>query len=517
MTIESIVLLLFTTQDTMGSHREIQDEGVVVEELVRELGDESPAVRDDAHRTLFRVGRAAEVRLEQIFSRTRDPEIRERLHQVLRFFRLSRIQGDIWAWKIISSSDYREVIKHISESGLGKNIVSPSTASLLEQDVLSRLSSVADKTEVIKLIIEHRCDRLKGVLVTLAHDADMTVRVEAALALTVFQESGYLLELLPRMTAESDAGLCLRILDALGRLSLSTSTSRMESWLRHEDWRVREATVQLVAVSRMHCASENIAGLLFDPSCRVRGAAASALAELGANSFAPHVVILLQDENSETRACAIKALGRMSAHVFGADLARCLRDGERKCRWAAIRALESLQLREYVDDIASLLRDRDENTRIAAVTALAQLDAPNLLSNLAIAFADTSPHVRHAAVSAVGKVGVRGVDHTLMIVAATDPDDEVKLGALELLCSRGNSEFVFEMAKVGSTVDRWVASKAIGRCRTPTATHQLTALLEVEANEDVRCVLRWSLKRCMAGEHGSMLQEPGVIEADSNY
>jgi HEAT repeat protein len=518
MTFEPILLgLAFFLQSPASEHlKPIRDEEVSVDELILKLGHDSPAVRDEGQRELIQLGFAAADRVSEAFRETRDPEVRERAGHILRYANLSRIRDHQWAKSIISSTDWEDVIKGICEAGLVDKPLTEATASLLGREVLVRLATACDKVRAIRMVADSQIRTLAWLLAKLFEDGDARVRMQAVWALGMLQERGRLRGLLS-VSNENDPEVCLQILRCLCQLQLSDNSSWIAARLSHPDWRVREEAVKALVTFKAVGTVDAIAELLTDQSSYVRASSAFALAELGARDHADKIAALLWDPEAATRVRAIEALGELRCYSFGPDIALCLGDSQPVCRWAAARTLAQLQLSEYVDEIEVLLDDQVATSRIIAADAIAQLRVPDSSSKLVKLLTDRSSEVRRFAIMAFRGVVLRDADNELIKLAANDQDSDVRFAALEILCSSGSFEFVLERARLGSMDNRWLASKAIGRCRIGEAVPSLRAMLQTESDESVRCVLQWSIGSCLGEDWATAANEPGIPHVDSNY
>ncbi|MCY3833488.1 MAG: HEAT repeat domain-containing protein [Chloroflexi bacterium] len=134
--------------------------------------------------------------------------------------------------------------------------------------------------------------------------------------------------------------------------------------LQDENWSVRWAAAEALAVLRNGAAIPALAACLNDRSWIVQVAVLRALDELGAKGLASKTSPLLQSARQAVREAAAEALGEM---------------GDRR----AIPALA-----------ASLKVDADEFVRLAALKAICQIEPGSARPHLELALSDSSVHLR---------------------------------------------------------------------------------------------------------------------------
>ncbi|MCY3798720.1 MAG: HEAT repeat domain-containing protein [Chloroflexi bacterium] len=137
--------------------------------------------------------------------------------------------------------------------------------------------------------------------------------------------------------------------------------------LNDDNWSVRWAAAEALAMLRDQAATAPLSGRINDPSWIVQVAVLRALAELGASGLAARLTPLLRSSRKAVRQSAAEALGEM---------------GDPK----ALPALAT-----------TLKRDTDEFVRFAALNGIIQLDSEGARTYLELALSDGSVHLRHFA------------------------------------------------------------------------------------------------------------------------
>jgi HEAT repeat protein len=189
-------------------------------------------------------------------------------------------------------------------------------------------------------------------------------------------------------------------------LRLNTGVRTLIHMLGDHRWYVVRNAVELLGEMRVMEADVELTRLLEHRDDRVRAAAASALAKLGATSAAKGMRATLREASAEVREQTAEAVASSGRSHSADSLIRALdREADDRLQMAMLTALGQLGTPEAVDklvDIASserglLSRKRSTPLRIAAVHALGQAKSPSATVALQALLRDKSKAVRGAA------------------------------------------------------------------------------------------------------------------------
>lgn len=197
----------------------------------------------------------------------------------------------------------------------------------------------------------------------------------------------------------------LVVVQAIGKYNLSKAQPHVVGLLRHRSARVRGEAVKVLGVIGEKDALDGIRQALEDDSVFVRTRAISAFGRVGgANSEAERIAAFLNKSDSEAGAAAL-ALADLGARQTAARISNLLQAPESFSRWTACHALGELQYREALSDIAVLTRDDDSTVREFAVASIGRLGGSGELATVLPLLRDPASSVRVAAIASVGKLG----------------------------------------------------------------------------------------------------------------
>jgi HEAT repeat protein len=174
-----------------------------------------------------------------------------------------------------------------------------------------------------------------------------------------------------------------------------------------------------------------LTALKSDPNPTRRAYAAYALGEF---LIAPGVTACAQaiatDTDPGVRAAAASALGRLNDDGAGA-LSKALGDGDGTVKLAALRSAGRINTFSDVASVANLAGDGDQNVRRKAVEVLDGLGAKDSVASVVmLAKSDPSDEVRLAACHALGTFGDASARATLENIAQNDKNGLVRDQAL---------------------------------------------------------------------------------------
>ena len=209
--------------------------------------------------------------------------------------------------------------------------------------------------------------------------------------------------ILQPLTASPDADLARAAIRALGQTRDARAQPILESMRRAADaWRRLEAVAAIGARGGVEAASTLQWVAAADSEADVSGAAIAALALIGSRG-------------GEDATAATAALIALTA--------------ERAKRETVIASLAALPSRR-IGDVASGLGHASPDVRRATIEALGRMRQPDASRWVERALEDAVPAVRAAAVAELRRLGSRTAAKTLLRLARTDPDSEVRHAAV---------------------------------------------------------------------------------------
>ncbi|MDP6709578.1 MAG: HEAT repeat domain-containing protein, partial [Alphaproteobacteria bacterium] len=225
---------------------------------------------------------------------------------------------------------------------------------------------------------------------------------------------------------------------ALGRLK-DAGVRVLSRYLDRSDVRDRRRAVSVLAGMGGETAAAAVAQAFDDPASEVRLALVEGLAEAPDET---RLARLLADPSTEVRLCTLERWGAGMPDL----VASALDDPEATVRAAALGALSQKQDAVSAEDLSRIRRRLDDAPSVAAraALALAALDAEGAIEELPgiVRDGERGPEARLGALEALVPIGG---DEVVRIAgeAATDPDRQLRLGALSVL------------ARLAVGVDEW--------------------------------------------------------------
>jgi HEAT repeat protein len=237
-------------------------------------------------------------------------------------------------------------------------------------------------------------------------------------------------------------------LRALGTLDVPDVVDVAAEQIRSADADLAAAAIAALAGSSDPRVDALLEDAVRSPNVASRAPAVHALASRCSRAAVDALAWAARLEDPpELRRLAVEGLARLaSAADTGRDSESCLDAqasaaaalldlaSERSLREDALAALTTLPP-EAIAPIASALASARPAVRLAAVEALGRLRHPAASEALARALEDEEPSVRGLAIAVFGRLGTTTVGQAVLRMAASDPDEGVRLRAAAL-CRR---------------------------------------------------------------------------------
>lgn len=279
-------------------------------------------------------------------------------------------------------------------------------------------------------------------------------RVAAAQALAEIGDSGVLKPLLGALK-DPEAMVRSAAANGLARLGDPQAMTGLVSALRDRDRNVRVAVVSALGQLGEKQAVKPLQTLVNDREWEVRAALAEALGRLGDKSALPTVMGLLHDRDQEVRQNAADAAGRVGDESAIESLVLAMVDEHMGVRQAAARALALLdpywernpKARGLIAQLQEAMRHRNSGVQFAAAGLLRRLTGR---TGMELA---TAPGTEM-----FGRTGNLAFDVLQNLLR--DPDDEVRLAAVEALVRMKLPACLPALQSVLSDKNRWVKQAA---------------------------------------------------------
>lgn len=186
-------------------------------------------------------------------------------------------------------------------------------------------------------------------------------------------------------------------------------------------------------------AFQVIAAAVGDMREQMRGAAVTALKEMGGADTLPALEAALADQSGLVRALAVEGVAHGGRAAKSKRLRKLLYDPAAIVRVAALRALGESGDRALVPEIEPLLKDGQPRVQAAAGAALAALGRPEALSQALETLKNPKPDERAAALRILGHVKDERVTPALLN-ALSDREATVRATAAGILAERGGAD-----------------------------------------------------------------------------
>ncbi len=183
----------------------------------------------------------------------------------------------------------------------------------------------------------------------------------------------------------------------------------------------------------------------------VRGAAATALAELGSSDTQTALATALLDPSARVRTFAIQTAGRMGRSATLPAVHAAAGDPDATVRMAALSTLGLSKDPSVVGTVRQGLTDKDPIVQLVAREALIRLKQPQSVQPFLAAARDFSPAVRGAAMGILGRLKDPSA-LSVLVLGLHDPDASVRSFAAGALGESEIRRFVTGNKPMGSGV-----------------------------------------------------------------
>jgi HEAT repeat protein len=221
---------------------------------------------------------------------------------------------------------------------------------------------------------------------------------------------------------------------------LPTSDDIMQIAVRGAPIAVWETLEHGESLECLDCISY-VKPLLYDKDARVREIAAWWLRKrvFGYATVALEVrKTVIEDADPARRAAAANALGEFLDPGATPLLVKAAADSSPLVRVAALGAIRRLNDADGAPAVSKALSDGDLSVRRAAVDTAVKLGGFADVAGIANLLGDADPIVRSHAADALGVFKAKGSIAGLSAIAATDPDEEVRIDAVNALGEIGD-------------------------------------------------------------------------------
>lgn len=215
--------------------------------------------------------------------------------------------------------------------------------------------------------------------------------------------------LLPRLFADPDPEVRLRVADAALQIRLPEAGARVLKWLNDGDARVRAAAAEVLGVLPHPGSAAALGRVLEDPDASVRSAAALALGSSESPDASLFLLGHLDDSDPEVRHAVIAALEDLGDARAVVPLIGRIQEPRAPLRRQAVVALGTLGDVRAASALIVALNDTDSTVRAAAALALGQLRYQEAVWSLgALLDTESDPEVQNAISSALAAIGTPG-------------------------------------------------------------------------------------------------------------
>src|SRR5437016_9692764 len=205
----------------------------------------------------------------------------------------------------------------------------------------------------------------------------------------------------------------------------------------------------------------------------VRGAAATALAELGPADTRAALNLALHDSSPRVRTFALQTAGRLGLAATLPAVRDAVTDPDVTVRIAALSSLGLSQDPSVVGVVRRGLKDRDPIVQLVAREALVRLNQPEPVQPFLTAARDFSPAVRGAALGILGRLKVKDpAALSALTLGLSDPDASVRSFAAGALGDLGATSAITVLVDALSDRDPYVrnfAAVSLGRLNAKAA------------------------------------------------
>jgi HEAT repeat protein len=294
--------------------------------------------------------------------------------------------------------------RRVAVMGLAEAAHEPGAGQLLLVALHDADPSV--RAEAAKVIDEFPAEELTEALIGALTAADENVRNACARALADLKDPAAGAALLTALQGASDPFVLAATLRALKNLRYEPALQAGLKLLAHGHAAVRHEAVGLLGYLRQPATMADIARLaLSDPQAEVRRQAIAALVSGDPGAVGWALIRAVADADWQVRAESASMLGRLKiADGIGA-LIQATEDSSWQVREKAVEALGQLGARRALPAIGRCAADEISNLRKAAVTAIGEIADLEGRRYLEPALRDSDPDVRKMARWALDRLG----------------------------------------------------------------------------------------------------------------
>jgi HEAT repeat protein len=395
--------------------------------LMSLLGDQDSAIRQAAIAALNSIGHADMPHRIVTLLADADPIVRESAVRIAGYFGYESCLARV----LDRCHDEHEPVRRTAVEQLAQ-FDGPEAFEMLTQAIHDESPRVRAAACAALVRSEHpaRVEVLRDALI----DADPWVRYVAVRSLGVIGDTSVVPAILTALERDTAPHVRLAAIEVVGRLQPDDALQILEPLAQASDHDVARAAIAALGHVDRPDALRVLESLLRAPEPLRRHAAIDALA-VRHDTRVPHMLqwVAAADEQPNIVEAAVDALARVGVRedqqAGEATRALIALTAEPTRRERAISALSNLPARR-IPDIAGGLRHPATDVRRASVQVLSRMKQPDASRELEFALLDVSPSVRLTAVSEIKRLGTRGSQGTLMRLARTDPDRDVRQAAM---------------------------------------------------------------------------------------
>lgn len=338
-----------------------------IRDLLEQLGDDSPRLRDAAEARLVEMGPEAEAAVRETLESTTDAEVKERAARIARLIPFARTLGRGAARDFIEARGVREKLKILA--GRPDAPIEEAVALRIADELLRLVGGWESKRELIYAIGSDRVRMAYPVLIRLLQDPHVLVRRSAAEILIVLRMKNHADEV-ARLLRHADASIRRLSLDVLIKLEARDCVPQVVERLEDTDPGVRLSALVALNLFKASDRAAAVVGRLADSDPVVRDQAATVLTQLDAKACAAQIADLLRSEDGDVRMNAAEVLGELGVREHVRSISALLDDPRTDVRQKAVRILASWGASGYSKKISVMLADPDVNLRRHAAFAL---------------------------------------------------------------------------------------------------------------------------------------------------
>jgi HEAT repeat protein len=294
--------------------------------------------------------------------------------------------------------------RRVAVMDLAESAHEPGAGRLLLVALHDADSSV--RAEAARVIDEFPAEELTEALIGSLTASDENVRNAAARALADLKDPAAGTALITALEGASDPFVLAATLRALKNLRHEPALHAGLRLLAHEHPAVRHEAVGLLGYLRRPETMADIARLaLSDPQAEVRRQAIAALVSGDPEAVGWTLIRAVADADWQVRAESASVIGRLKIAGGVSALMQATEDASWQVREKAVEALGQLGARKALPAIGRCAADEISNLRKTAVTAIGEIADPEGRRYLEPALLDSDPDVRKMARWALDRLG----------------------------------------------------------------------------------------------------------------